>query len=67
LAISAAAARLSSSDRPAPTLFDGLGEFHALDVFDDVAAGAGEYRVQHRFVGGKRRQHQAAQVRQPGK
>jgi len=48
-------------------LFDGLGEFHALDVLDDVSAGAGEYCVQHRFVGGKRRQHQAAQVRQPGK
>ena len=47
-------------------LFDGLGEFHALDVLDDVSAGAGQYRVQHGFVGGERRQHQAAQVRQPG-
>jgi hypothetical protein len=41
------------------------GEFHALDVLDDVSAGAGQYRVQHRFVGRERGQHQAAQVRQP--
>ena len=40
-------------------------EFHALDVLDDVSAGAGQYRVQHRLVGGKRRQHQAPQIRQP--
>ena len=46
-------------------VLDGLGEFHALDVLDDVSAGAGQYRVQHRFVGGERRQHQAAQIRQP--
>ena len=53
LAISAAAALLSSNEPAGDDIFDGLLEFHALDVLDEVSAGAGQYCVQHRFVGGR--------------
>src|ERR1700679_1873580 len=37
-------------------VFDGPSQLHALDVFDDVSAGAGQYRVEHRLIGGERGQ-----------
>jgi hypothetical protein len=61
LDINAAAARLSSSDLPEPTDLMASCQFHAPDVLDHVAAGAGQDGVEHRLLVGEGGQDQAAQ------
>ena len=46
-------------------ILDCLSQVHPLDVLDDIAARAGQDRVQHRLIGRERRQHQATQIGQP--